>query len=503
MRGVDIVSTHAQPDAMSPSRHTSDFVLLVALILVAGCGPATPRELSPVADRRPDLVERDLLPAVRIAGRQYAPSTIAERLREYRVPAVSIAVIESGMVVWARAYGTADAASGRAVTTATRFQAASISKAVASTAALVMVEDGILDLDAPVNQTLRSWQIPGNSFTAGHPVTLRHLLTHTAGLTVSGFPGYSVGAPVPTVLQVLDGAPPANTSPVRVDTTPGVRFSYSGGGMTVLQLLLTDVTGEDFPNLMRTRVLDPAGMRSSTYTQALPERLARDAATGHQTTATPIDGNYHLYPEMAAAGLWATPTDLAHWILAIQRSLAGENGALLSRATATAMVTPGLGGWGLGVEMMGSGTSLAFSHSGGNAGFRSQLLGFVSTGRGAVVMTNSDAGSRLVNEIIQAIARAYGWSGFRPNTITPIGVTPEALHAYAGTYGLADGPRIHIAVEGGALWLTLPWGERRELIPTGDDRFASPEGGSGRFVRDRLGRVTAVVLGVDQLERIR
>ena len=166
------------------------------------------------------------------------------------------------------------------------------------------------------------------------------------------------------------------------------------------------------------------------------------------------------------------------------------------------MVTPGLGNWGLGVEMMGKGDSLAFAHSGGNAGFRGQLVGFVSTGRGAVVMTNSDAGSRLVNEIVHAIARAYGWPGFAPETITPIRITPEALRAYAGTYELAGGHQVVVTVEEAALWLRLPWGERRELIPTGDDSFGSPEGGSGRFLRDRLGRVTAVVLGDDQLDRI-
>jgi CubicO group peptidase (beta-lactamase class C family) len=328
------------------------------------------------------------------------------------------------------------------------------------------------------------------------------LLTHTAGLTVGGFPGYVAGAPVPSVLQILDGAPPANTPPVRVDTTPGSLFRYSGGGITVLQLLLADVTGEEFPGLMHARVLAPAGMLSSTFEQPLSEPRARDAATGHQTTGAPVEGSYHLYPELAAAGLWSTPTDLAHWVLAIQRSLAGENGALLSRAAATAMVEAGPGGWGLGVEMYGSGDSLAFTHSGGNAGFRSRLVGFVNTQRGAVVMTNSDAGSKLVNEILQAIARAYGWPGFAPQTIAPVPIDRAALLAYAGAYRLAGGPEVVVTAEEPALWLTLPWGERRELIPTGGDAFESPEGGSGRFLRDAQARVTALVLGDDRLERI-
>lgn len=254
---------------------------------------------------------------MRVAGRQYAPATIAERLHEYGVPAVSIAVIDGGSVAWARAYGTADMASGRAASTATLFQAASMSKPVASTAALQLVQEGVLALDAPVNKTLRSWRIPENAFTTGHAVTLRHLLSHTSGLTVSGFPGYTAGEPIPTVTQILDGAPPANTPPVRVNTTPGSQLKYSGGGMTVMQLLLTDVTGKDFPALMRERVLGPIGMHSSTWEQPLSDDRGRDAAAGHETNGAPVAGKYHVYPELAAAGLWTTPTDLAHWVLAI------------------------------------------------------------------------------------------------------------------------------------------------------------------------------------------
>jgi len=472
------------------------------LTLLAGCAPAGQRELAATATERADLVERSLLPAVRVAGRQYASATIAERLHEYGVPAVSIAVIDGGAVAWARAYGAADMASGRVATTATLFQAASMSKAVASIAALQLVQEGILALDAPVNESLRSWRIPENAFTAGQPVTLRHLLTHTSGLTVSGFPGYPAGASIPTVTQILDGVPPAITPPVRVESTPGSQLKYSGGGMTVVQLLLAEVTGKDFRTLMRERVLGPVGMHRSTWEQPLSNQRAHHVAAGHQTSGTPMEGAYHIYPELAAAGLWTTPTELAGLVLGIQRALQGEPGALLSRETARTMVTAGLGGWGLGVQVMGSGDSLAFTHSGGNAGFRGLLVGFAEGGRGAVVMTNSDAGSRLVNEIMQAVARAYEWPGFRPTVIVPVNVTRETLQAYAAPYELAGGPRVRVSAEGSALWLTLPWGERRELVLTGNDAFGSPEGGSGRFLRDAHGRVTAMVLGDDQLHRV-
>lgn len=477
--------------------------LLGALLLAGACASGGRGGMAPsTLDARADRVERSLVPGVRVAGRHYTPATITERMRQYSIRAVSMAVIDGGRVVWARAYGLADIASGRAATPATLFQAASMSKPVASTAALELVQEGTLALDAPVNERLRSWRIPENAFTAGRPVTLRQLLSHTAGLTVPAFPGYAAGAPVPTLVQVLDGAPPANTAAVRVDTTPGVRFSYSGGGTSVMQLLLADVTGKDFPTLMRERVLDPAGMRASTFEQPLPEARAHEAATGYLATGEPVEGRYHTYPEMAAAGLWTTASDLARWVLTIQRSLAGEHGGLLSLPTATAMVTPGFGDWGLGVELRGSGDSLAFTHSGGNKGFRGELVGFVGRQRGAVVMTNSDAGARLVDEIVHAIAREYGWPGFALRTITPVATSAEALRAYAGTYATPDGTQVRVTAEGKVLWLTLPTGERRELLPTGDERVESPEGGSGRFVRGGDGRVTAVMLGTDRLERV-
>jgi len=175
-------------------------ILLLAVDCASAGSGATAR---PAADLRADRVERNLLPGVRVAGRQYVPATIGERLREYRVPAISVAVIDGGRVMWTRAYGLADVASGRVATPTTLFQAASMSKAVASTAALLLVQDGTLALDAPVNERLRSWHIPDNDFTNGHPVLLRELLTHTASLTVSGFPGYAAGVAAPTVVQTL------------------------------------------------------------------------------------------------------------------------------------------------------------------------------------------------------------------------------------------------------------------------------------------------------------
>jgi CubicO group peptidase (beta-lactamase class C family) len=476
---------------------TAVAALLASALLTMGCASRG----RTVPETRANRVERDLLPNVRVSGRHYVSATIADRMREYRVPAVTVAVIDGGRIAWAHAYGMADTAEGRPATPTTLFQAASMSKPVASTAALQLVQEGALTLDTAVNQQLRSWQIPASRFTKTHPVTLRHLLSHTGGLNVSGFPGYASDAAIPTVIQILQGVPPANTPALRVEAAPGGTHVYSGGGMTVMQLLLTEVTGKQFVTLMRERVLVPAGMSASTFEQPLADVRAHEAATGYRITGEPVVGRYHTYPEMAAAGLWTTATDLARWILDIQNSLAGK-GRLLSRTMASHMVTSGVGGWGLGVEVEGSGDTLRFQHGGANAGFRGQFVAFVHQSRGAVVMTNSDAGGRLGNEIVHAIAREYNWPGFDSRIITPVALSTDAVGAYVGTYASRDGPRVQIAAEGARIWLTLPWGERRELMPIGEDRFESPEGGAGRFVREAGVGVTAVLLGSERLDRV-
>jgi CubicO group peptidase (beta-lactamase class C family) len=485
-----------------------------ATLLLAGVAPvaaapfvAAPLVAQPATDSlapaaRVARVEADLRSPVQVRGRPIGRKTVAERMRELNVPAVSIAVVEGGRVAWARAYGLADVASGRRATTTTLFQAASISKPVASTGALQLVADGKLALDGEVNGALRTWRIPSSEASGGRPVTLRHLLTHTGGLTVHGFPGYAADSLVPTTVQVLDGARPANTAAVRIDTTPGARWRYSGGGMTVMQLLMSDVTGKPFDVLMHERVLEPAGMARSTYAQPLPEHLAAEAATGYRRGGVAVPGRYHTYPEQAAAGLWTTPSDLGRWVLAIQRAHAGSADALLPRPLAEAMLTPGLGNWGLGVAIEDTGAARRFSHGGANEGFRATVVGYVTGGRGVAVMTNSDMGSAIASELVAAVAREYGWPGYAPREIVPVPLAAERLAEFAGRYTLAGAatPAV-IAVRDGGLWITLPGDSPRELIPVGGDAFTALPGGATRFERDAGGRVSAVFAGNTRLSR--
>src|SRR6185295_16912658 len=182
---------------------------------------------SPVQSRV-ERVENGLLPAVIVKG---VPGwTVQERLKRYKIPGVSVAVINNYKVEWAKAYGVKDSDTNEPVTTETLFQAGSISKSVNAMVALKKVEQGKISLDENINAKLTSWKLPDNEFTAKHKVTLANLLSHTGGLTVHGFPGYAPGEALPTLPQILDGAPPANTPAVRVNMEPGTKFRYSGGG---------------------------------------------------------------------------------------------------------------------------------------------------------------------------------------------------------------------------------------------------------------------------------
>jgi CubicO group peptidase (beta-lactamase class C family) len=273
-------------------------------------------------EKRIKRVENNLLPPVPNKIEPTGKMNILERMKHYDVPGVSIAVINNGKIEWAKGYGVREARTNLPVTAGTLFQAGSISKPVAAMGALRMVQDGKFALDEDVNKKLKSWKIPENEFTKEQKVTLRRLLTHNAGLSVWGFPGYAAETkPLPTITQILDGTAPANTKPVRVIEMPGTNPSYSGGGFTVMQLLMAGVSGKPFPKLMEDTVLKKLGMKSSTFKQPLPSNLYQQAAAAHSGKGEKFTSKWFIYPEMAAAGLWTTPSDLALFAIELQQAI--------------------------------------------------------------------------------------------------------------------------------------------------------------------------------------
>ncbi|MGE0101110.1 MAG: serine hydrolase [Blastocatellales bacterium] len=426
---------------------------------------------------RIERIENGLQPAFLVNGRD-SRMKIADRLAFYKVPGVSIAVINGSRIEWSKSYGRREAGRDDPVSVETLFQAASISKPVAAMGALYLVERKKLDLDEDVNRKLRSWQVPPSEFLKDSRVTLRGLVSHSAGVTVHGFRGYAADENVPDLKTVLDGSKPANSDPIRVDLIPGTRWRYSGGGYTIMQQLMIDVTGREFPVFMHDNVLRKLDMRNSTYQQPLPVSLRSRAAIGHRANGEPIKGAWHTYPEMAAAGLWTTPNDLAKFAVSIINGVNGKKNGVLSPAMTRQMISKAFGqyGLGLGLTFGPDGRTLSFGHGGANEGFRCNMVAFPESGKGAVVMTNGDRGGALASEILRAIAVEYDWPERKPVTRNTVSVAPAILNKYVGKYDLQPGVVIEFKVVGGRLWVSVAGQLPAELLAESESKFFSATG---------------------------
>ena len=332
-------------------------------------------------------------------------------MQRFKVPGVSVAVIRDFRIHWAKSYGVADLETGRPVVLSTPFQAASISKPVTAMAALRLVQEKRLSLDGDINAVLQSWRIPATDLNRTQPVTARSLLSHTSGADDGfGFPGYDPGAPMPTLPQLLNGQSPSNVKAVLFARPPYQQYKYSGGGLTIMQLALMDLTRRPFAEFMQRTVLGPLAMTESTFEQPPSAEYAARVARAHSSQGQRLAAPFHVHPEQAAAGLWTTASDLARFVIEVQTASLGGTGKVLSPATAREMVIPvGVGPFAVGLTIEKRGEGWYFRHAGANWGFRADILSHVRKGYGVVVMTNSELGTGLITEIENRVAAAYQW----------------------------------------------------------------------------------------------
>lgn len=415
---------------------------LVSLTLVATAVMATPWTVPPAGAS----------PAGAAAG---LDRRVPALLRRYHTPGAAVAVIDHGAVVWSSGYGVADRTTGTPVGPDTVFEVGSISKTVTAWGVLRLADEGRINLDAPVGPYLTGWQPPASRFDP-RGVTVRRLLSHTAGLSVQGYAGSPAGTPLPTLQQALagEGAPP-----VRLIDAPGSRFHYSGGGYAVLQLLVEEVSGQPFADYMRDNVLLPLGMTSSGY--ALTPDLAAHAAVPYSVGAHRVATR--VFTEQGAEGLYTTANDFARFLAA---ETAGGRGVLapgtvaLSRQPAANTAYAGALGrrstYGLGVFLESvAGTALAY-HPGVVKGWAGMYALQPDRGAGVVVLTNSDTGVQVSGEL------ACLWAG------SVAGGTPQycrslaraGTSAVAGSGGLAAGMLAYLGWVG---W-ELATGRRRVLV---------------------------------------
>ena len=442
--------------------------------------------------------------------------TLEELMERFSVPGVSVAVIRDFDVHWAKGYGIADVETASPVDTETMFQAASISKPVAAMAVLRAVQDGLFTLDDDINDILESWTLDGGEFTRDRPVTPRSLTSHTSGLgDALGFPGYDPSDPLPTVVQILEGHELSNVGRVFMERPPMSFMEYSGGGAIVMQQALSDARGRPFPDIMRDDVLLPIGMVNSSYQQPIAPERDRNAARAHDGQGRSRGPKWHVYPAMAAAGLWTTATDLARFAIEVQKSAIGESNRVLSRPTVQEMLSPvGVGPYAVGFSISRMGEGWYFSHGGSNWGFRATLLAHKVKGYGLAIMTNADQGGALAAELSRRIQAAYEWDsmaqpvprGYAPPVErTEVHIAVDILETYVGEYEMSPELSIVVALEGGGLFVQPTGQSRLPVFAESETKFfLRAVNAQISFTKDGSGAVTGMILhqgGRDQSAR--
>jgi CubicO group peptidase (beta-lactamase class C family) len=438
-------------------------------------------------------VENSVLPAVVVKGEASGVFSISGMMDMLNIPGVSVAVINDGRIEWAKSYGLKEVGA-ESLDEETLFQAGSVSKPFVAMAALSLVEEGKLDLDTDINTYLKSWKVPENEFTKEEKVTLRRLLSHTAGISSFDVDDGAAIGNVPTLLQILNGENPVENDPVTVDMVPGSQWRYSNEGYAVVQQLLIDVEEKSFPEILRERVLEPLGMKHSTFEQPLPPEKLEEAASGHIGDGEPVEGKGWIYANMGAGGLWTTPSDLAKFLIEIQKSFSGESNKVLSKKMIETMMTVQMGSSGLGLGITGEGEAKSFGHSGHNRGFLCRIKAFVHGGRGVVIMANSNKAIPLLQGITFGVAKEYGWPEPKPMEVEPYSISHEELKAYAGRYVVAENYFVTISIEGKYLKITHFEGEDI-LIPVSDTQFYQQlDGIKLTFIKDEQGNVKQISL---------
>ncbi len=469
--------------------------ILILLITLLPTGlraqqAAVPAELY----ERISKVENGLTGGIVVEGDK--PWNIKQRMELHNIPAVTIAVVKDYKIDWAKAYGYADISEKRLADASTRFQAASISKSLNAVTLLKLAQEKKIDLYVDINSYLTSWKFPYDSVSKNKKISVANLLSHTAGLTVHGFGGYDTSATIPSVYNVLNGQAPANSAAVRSQAEPGVKSVYSGGGTTISQLIVMDVTKSRYEDYTFANVLKPIGMTNSFYGSHSSLAQPKDLATAYRAPGGEISGKYHLYPELAAAAMWTTPSDLGRFIIETQLSLQGKSNKVLSQEMTRLMLTPYIDkSTGLGVFVDKRGPETWFQHGGANAGFRSQYFGSMEGGNGVIVMVNSDNGA-IMQEIINSVANVYHWKDFYIPMVKKIfPVSQEVALTFTGKYEIAPQFILTISMENGQMKAQATGQGTLDIFPEAENKyFVKVANIRLEFVKNESGKVDKVII---------
>ena len=434
--------------------------------LKAGCVTRTE------AQEKKEELENSLRGQVKFLGEPEDLRSISDKMSDYRIPAVSLAIIDEGTLAWSAVYQNAEFKEVQELDCSNIFQAASLSKPVTFMAALRMQAAGKIDLDKDIQEYLKDDVLPEGAQTAENPVTLRNLFSHTSGINTGGYQGYAQGLRMPADLEVLRGGDGVNSAAISVVTPPGEVLTYSGGGYTLAEVALQDIFKEPFERIMKEWILDPVGMQHSQFTQPLPEAEAAGVARGYWATGKPLDGGWHNHPEQAAAGLWSNANDMAKFMIEIYKGYHGKS-RVFSQADIRSILSHERDGHVYGFMVNRSADDIAITHYGGNAGYRTGMTISLSSGKGLVYLINSDNGGPLGSDLLLSASQVYGWQHFKQMSAKRKDVGTVILQGLAGKYRWND--QIELVVtydeEKGQIALIFPNGDTYELVPVDGDEL--------------------------------
>ena len=468
--------------------------------LVTGAACDSQRAL---ARKRIKTVERGLLPAVYLSGLSPKKMSLADRLAFYRVPGIGLAVIDGRRVEWEKSYGEKDGQTAAPLTSETLLQGGAFSQMIAAAVSLKLAERGVLSLDEDIRSRLSSWAFPSEFAANETRLTVRALLSHSAGLSDQAIPGYGRDEPIPTLAQMLDGAKPAHNGPLWVPPrrSSAAKTRYSEAGYVLLEKYLEDVTGKPFAALAQEMVLGPLGLKNSTFDQPLPENFRERAASGHLREARPVAGLGQTYPHKAASGLWTTPVDFASFLLDLLHSATGGTGKILSPASARTLLSPQAESYGFGFLVAGAGDDIQFKLRAKTHGFSAFMVLYPVKGRGAVLMADSDNGPFLIDEILAALAEAYKWPDYAPEQKQVLRLAAGIYESFVGRYEVNPAYVLDVRWEDYYLVIQPTGQAATKFYAEGQSLFYSTDPYIRiQFLKDRDDLVTGLVLRQQDFE---
>lgn len=417
-------------------------------------------------------------------------ANILDRMKHYNVNGISIAVIDNNKIVWAKGYGYADRNENRKVDINTKFEPGSISKSLNAVGVLFLAQQKKLNLYKDINEYLTTWKFPYDTVAHQKKITTAQLLSHTAGVSVYGFPGYNRDSTLPTITDILNGKYPSNTPAVRSLIQPGIESSYSGGGILISQQILTNITGQSYEQYMHNSVFRRLAMNNSFYNQPPASRQQHNLATGYEEDGKEVPGKYFVFPEKAAAGLWTTPTDLCKYIIEMQLAYKGKSSRVLNQKMAKLHLTPYKNETtAMGTFLQDRNGEKYFFHDAGNIGFRGFYIAGLTNSKGVVLFVNSDNGDILL-ELLNSVALVYDWKGFaKPEHLTTVPISEKLSSEYAGEY-ITDGQFSELKNSKDGLYMWIG-GINSKMYFTSEIDFRNIEFPTKKsFVRNTSGHIT-------------